>query len=93
MAAKYLDIKIDWKGNGVNEIGYKNGIEIVKVDKRYFRPTEVDTLLEILTKAREKLNWSPKTTFEQLVKEMVEKRFKISERRKTYKNFFPNFTS
>ena len=52
LAAKYLEIKIDWRGNGINETGYTNGVEIVKVDKRYFRPTEVDTLLGDSTKAR-----------------------------------------
>ena len=82
LAAKYLEIKIDWRGNGINETGYTNGVEIVKVDKRYFRPTEVDTLLGDSTKARKKLNWSPKTTFEQLVKEMVEKDLKLANEEK-----------
>ena len=85
LAAKYLEIKIDWRGNGINETGYTNGVEIVKVDKRYFRPTEVDTLLGDSTKARKKLNWSPKTTFEQLVKEMVEKDLKLANEEKILK--------
>ena len=82
LAAKYLEIKIDWRGNGINETGYTNGVEIVKVDKRYFRPTEVDTFARDSTKARKKLNWSPKTTFEQLVKEMVEKDLKLANEEK-----------
>jgi len=76
-AAKNLDIKIEWRGNGVEEVGSFNGKDIVIVDKRYFRPTEVETLLGDATKAKEKLNWSPKISFEELVKEMVEEDFKL----------------
>ena len=71
-SCKNLDMKINWKGEGENEIGLWNGEEIVKVDKKYFRPTEVDTLLGDATKAKLNLNWSPKISFQELVKEMTE---------------------
>jgi len=70
-------MKIEWRGNGVDEVGSFNGKDIVIVDRRYFRPTEVETLLGDATKAKEKLNWSPKISFEELVKEMVEKDLKL----------------
>jgi len=76
-AAKNLDMKIEWRGSGLKEVGSFNGKEIVVVDERYFRPTEVETLLGDATKAKEKLNWSPKISFEELVKEMVEEDFKL----------------
>ena len=76
-AAKNLDMKIEWRGKGVEEVGSFNDKDIVIVDKRYFRPTEVETLLGDATKAKEKLNWSPKTSFEELVKEMVEEDLKL----------------
>lgn len=72
-AFNYVDIKIDWKGQGVDEIGFnaKTGEEIVKVDPRYFRPTEVEQLLGDPTKAKQKLGWQHRVTFTQLVEEMV----------------------
>ena len=80
-AAKELGISISWQGEGVDEKGYDaNGTCIVAVDPRYFRPTEVDTLLGDPTKAREKLGWTPKTTFKQLVAEMVREDLKSAER-------------
>jgi GDPmannose 4,6-dehydratase len=81
-AAKNLDMKIEWRGSGLKEVGSFNGKEIVVVDERYFRPTEVETLLGDATKAKEKLNWSPKISFEELVKEMVEEDFKLVNRLK-----------
>ena len=80
-AAKELGIQITWQGQGVDETGTdQNGKVIVKVDPRYFRPTEVDTLLGDPTKAREKLGWTPKTTFDELVAEMVREDLKSAER-------------
>ena len=80
-AAKELGISISWQGEGVDEKGYDaNGTCIVAVDPRYFRPTEVDTLLGDPTKAREKLGWTPKTTFKQLVAEMVREDLQSAER-------------
>jgi GDPmannose 4,6-dehydratase len=71
-AARELDIEIAWRGNGVDEQGYDgSGRCIVRVDPRYFRPTEVDSLLGDGRKAREKLGWSPQVTFEELVAEMA----------------------
>lgn len=71
-AANQLDISIRWEGIGVNEKGFdSNGKCIVSVDPRYFRPSEVETLLGDPTKARTRLGWKPKISFEQLVSEMV----------------------
>lgn len=71
-AAKELGISIVWKGLGVDEKGYDSqGKCIVAVDSRYFRPTEVETLLGDATKAHQKLGWKPRITFEQLVSEMA----------------------
>ena len=73
MAAAELDMDIEWQGSGVDEIGIdKNtGSEIVAVDPRYFRPTEVETLLGDPSKAKRVLNWEVKTSFVDLIKEMV----------------------
>lgn len=80
-AAKELGIEITWNGTGVDETGSDaNGNVIVKVDIRYFRPTEVETLLGDPTKAKEKLGWVPKTTFHELVSEMVREDLKSAER-------------
>ncbi len=80
-AAKELDITIHWEGDGVDEKGYDaEGKCIVQVDPRYFRPTEVETLLGDPTKAKEKLGWTPKISFEELVAEMVREDYKSAER-------------
>jgi GDPmannose 4,6-dehydratase len=71
-AAKEIGIDVSWKGSGVDEKGYDaNGNCIVAVDTRYFRPAEVETLLGDPTKAKEKLGWVPKISFEELVTEMM----------------------
>ncbi len=80
IAAAELGIKITWKGEGVDEKGYDaNGKCIVSVDPRYFRPAEVETLLGDATKAKEKLGWTPKITFAELVKEMVQMDMLVAE--------------
>jgi GDPmannose 4,6-dehydratase len=80
-AAKDLGIQLDWKGQGVNEKGYDvNGNCIVAVDPRYFRPTEVETLLGDASKAKRQLKWEPKITFQELVQEMVREDLKSAER-------------
>lgn len=80
-AASKLDFKITWKGEGVEEEGYdQEGRCIVRVDPRYFRPTEVDTLLGDPSKARMKLGWKTLTSFDQLVTEMVEEDLRLAER-------------
>ena len=72
-------MKIEWSGKDLNEVGSFEGNDIIKVDPRYFRPTEVETLLGDASKAKEKLNWSPKISFEQLVKEMVDKDLELAK--------------
>jgi len=80
-AAAELGISIVWKGEGANEKGYDaSGRSIVSVDPRYFRPTEVETLLGDASKARAKLGWTPKITFRDLVAEMVRQDLKEAER-------------
>jgi len=80
-AAEEMGIKVRWEGSGVDEKGYDAaGKCIVAVDPRYFRPTEVETLLGDPTKAREKLGWTPKVTFKELVAEMVREDLKAAER-------------
>lgn len=80
-AAKEIGIKITWKGEGVDEKGFdEKGKCIVAVDPRYFRPTEVETLLGDATKAKQKLGWTPKITFQQLVSEMMCEDLKAAER-------------
>lgn len=85
-SAKELGLAVKWRGAGVTEVGIvdsidqkvlpqgsplRPGSEIVKVDTKYFRPTEVDVLLGDARRAREKLGWTPRTSFEELVREMV----------------------
>ncbi|WP_153115860.1 GDP-mannose 4,6-dehydratase [Rhodocyclus tenuis] len=80
-AAGELGVRISWQGEGVEEIGTDpNGRVVVKVDPRYFRPTEVETLLGDPSKAKVKLGWAPKTSFEELVAEMVREDIKSAER-------------
>lgn len=80
-AAQEVGITITWKGEGVDEKGYDaSGKCIVAVDQRYFRPTEVETLLGDATKAREKLGWTPQISFKELVCEMMREDLKAAER-------------
>ncbi len=80
-AAGKLDIHLHWEGEGVEEKGYDTeGRCRVAVDPRYFRPTEVDTLLGDASKAKAKLGWSPKTSFDQLVTEMVNSDYELAKR-------------
>jgi GDPmannose 4,6-dehydratase len=73
-AGSLLDMKIEWQGEGIDEVGVDaaGGRPLIRVDPRYFRPTEVETLLGDATKAREKLGWTAEVTFSELVAEMVE---------------------
>ena len=71
LASKFLDIKIEWRGKDLNEVGLLNEKEIIKVDPKYFRPSEVNNLLGDASKAKKKLNWTPKISFEELVEEMI----------------------
>jgi GDPmannose 4,6-dehydratase len=80
-AAKELGMAIRWEGEGVDEKGYDHtGKCIVAVDPRYFRPTEVETLLGDPGKAKAKLGWTPKISFDELVAEMVREDLKSAER-------------
>ena len=80
-AAKELGIAIHWRGEGADERGYDaDGACIVAIDPRYFRPTEVDTLLGDASKAREVLGWQPKISFTELVAEMAREDLKAAER-------------
>ena len=73
LCAKRINKTITWQGTGENEVGYdQDGNVLVKVDKKYYRPTEVETLLGDNTKARVELNWSPKTDIESLANEMID---------------------
>ena len=79
VAAKELGLNIIWSGNGKNERGLVDGKVIIKVDKNYFRPTEVETLLGDASKAKKKLGWKPKISFKSLVSEMVREDLKLAE--------------
>ena len=80
-AAKELGMTIRWEGQGVDEKGYDaHGKCIVAVDPRYFRPTEVETLLGDPSKAKDKLGWTPKISFDELVSEMVREDLMAAER-------------
>lgn len=69
--ATTLGMRFHWKGKGIDEVGFWNDKPIVKIDSRYFRPTEVETLLGDPSKAKEKLGWVPEISFDELVAEMV----------------------
>ncbi len=79
-ACKELKMPIEWRGEGANEKGYnERGKAFVEVSERYFRPTEVDTLLGDASKAKKDLGWTPKITFEDLVREMVREDLKCAQ--------------
>ena len=89
---KFLNIKIYWKGKGLNEAGYvksydptlspalKNSQKIIQIDKSYFRPVDVNFLKGDATKARKDLKWKPKISLDQLVNEMMSKDLKALKR-------------
>jgi len=90
-ACNELGIDVRWEGKGVDEKGLvtavnkrdvkvKVGETLVKVDPRYFRPTEVETLLGDPTKAKAKLGWTPKTSLQELVREMVQDDYSAAKR-------------
>ncbi|MGA9544083.1 MAG: GDP-mannose 4,6-dehydratase [Candidatus Sulfotelmatobacter sp.] len=80
-AAEELDISLNWRGGGVNEKGYDAfGNCIVRIDPRYLRPAEVDSLIGHAAKATAKLGWRPQVTFRELVKEMAAADLKAAER-------------
>lgn len=78
---QHLHMELYWRGEGEREKGYDaSGRAIVAVDPRYFRPTEVETLLGDASKAKKKLSWKPNITFKDLVTEMVEEDYRAAER-------------
>ena len=81
-AGTLLDMKIEWKGEGVDEVGIdtQSGRTLVRIDPRYFRPAEVETLLGDPTKARQKLGWAAEVSFPELVAEMVESDLDLAKR-------------
>ena len=81
-AGSLLDMRIEWQGKGVNEVGVdaKSGRTLIRVDPRYFRPTEVEALLGDPTKARQKLGWSAEIGFPELVSEMVSEDLETAKR-------------
>merc|ERR1719240_1160470 len=82
LAFDCIGVTIEWKGSGVDEVGYEKGTDraLVKIDPKYFRPTEVELLIGDPTKAEEKLGWVPTTTMQMLCKEMVEADSKLVEK-------------
>ena len=82
LAAAQLGYAIEWRGAGIDEQGIDRnaGKIVVRIDPRYFRPTEVDTLLGDPSKARAKLGWQPETSFQTLVTEMVEADLDLAKR-------------
>ena len=82
LAGKELGYSIGWAGEGLNEKGVdgETGKVLISVDPRYFRLTEVDTLIGDSTKARQKLGWKPRITFKELVSEMVAKDLQEAQR-------------
>ena len=79
--AERLKMDLTWQGSGIDEKAFdKNGKLVVAVDPRYFRPTEVETLLGDPSKAQRELGWTPRTTFDQLVDEMIESDLKAAQR-------------
>jgi len=86
-ASRELGMPIGWRGEGVDEIGSCQGKDIIKVDPRYFRPTEVETLLGDPSHAKQKLSWTPKISFDELVAEMVREDLKSAERDELIKRY------
>ncbi len=82
MSAAELGMKIEWRGEGTEEFGVNtvNNQVVVRIDPRYFRPAEVDTLLGDATKARQKLGWRARTTFNELVAEMIKEDLHAAQR-------------
>lgn len=84
LSARILGFKLEWEGEGLNEVGIDRdtGRVIVKVNPKYFRPTEVDLLLGDPSKAKRELGWKPKTSFEELVRIMTEADYKLLKENK-----------
>jgi GDPmannose 4,6-dehydratase len=81
-AAEYLGLELEWRGQGADEVAINaaTGRAVVRIDRRYFRPTEAHSLLGDASKARSRLGWRPETSFRDLVQEMVEADQRLAER-------------
>lgn len=81
IAASHLDMRIEWSGEGIDEVGIDiyTGRTIVKINPVFYRPAEVDLLLGDSTKARTNLGWQPNYSFESLVKDMIDSDMKLAE--------------
>jgi GDPmannose 4,6-dehydratase len=77
LVCKELNIKIKWKGTGIKEKAFLNGKPIIEIDKRYFRPTEVNSLRGDAKLAKKELNWRPKYSVHDLIKDMIAKELKL----------------
>jgi GDPmannose 4,6-dehydratase len=75
LVAKELNIRIVWKGSGLNEKGFWGNKSIIEIDRRYFRPTEVNSLKGNAQLARKELKWKPKYNITALIKEMIKEDF------------------
>jgi GDPmannose 4,6-dehydratase len=82
LAGRLLGMDIEWRGRGAEEVGFdRNSARVlVRVDPRYFRPTEVDSLLGDASKIRDRLGWRPEITFDALVREMIEADLALAKR-------------
>ena len=94
-AAEEIDIDIEWEGEGLNEVGIDKKTKniIISVDKKYYRPSEVQTLLGDATKANKVLGWNPKITFQELIKEMMDHDLKLAKAEKDSKSNFSYFNN
>lgn len=91
--AAELDLSITWRGEGVDEIALLGDKVVVRVDPRYFRPTEVETLLGDASKAHRKLGWKPTTSFAEMVAEMAHEDYRATERDMLMRRHgFPTFS-
>ena len=84
LSAKHLGFEINWEGSGVEEVGIRedNGEIIIRIDPRYFRPTEVEELLGNPAKAAEELGWSPRISLDEMVAEMVSHDLSLAKKEK-----------
>lgn len=80
LSFRHAGMELKWEGEGIEEVGKADGKIVVRIDPEYFRPTEVDLLLGDPTKIRKELGWTPKVSFEELIKEMVEEDMKDCEK-------------
>jgi GDPmannose 4,6-dehydratase len=83
--ARELEMELNWKGEGINEMAYWNGKPVVKIDPKYYRPSEVETLIGDSSKAKEILGWTPEITAHEMCKEMVRNDLKIAKQKKSLK--------